>query len=239
MTPLRSGARTPAPPDPGPNSKGERTRERILQAALELFREQGYEAATMRTIAQAAGVSVGNTYYYFASKDHLVQAFYDRMHSERVDACRDALAVERNLLERLRLVMRARLDVVRPYHAVAGPLFRTAADPRSPLNPFSEASRPTRTASIAFLRDVVRGSDRRLPRDVAATLPHLLWLYELGLVLFWVHDRSPGQQRSYELVEDSTEAIVRLLSLAGLPGLRAVRMRMLKWVSELIAEPIP
>ena len=221
------------------SSKGERTRERILETALEHFRERGYDATTMRSIATAAGVSLGNSYYYFPSKDHLVQAFYWRMHTDRVAAVGDRLHSERDLLWRLRLVMRARLDVVAPYHAVSGTLFRTAADPASPLNPFSSSSSPTRRASIAFLREVVEGSDARLPRDVRPVLPHLLWLYELGLILFWVHDRSEHQRRSYELVEDTTEAIVRLLSLATRPGLRAIRRRLLHWVSDLIEEGTP
>ena len=217
-------------------SKGERTRERILEAALDLFRRHGYEATTMRTIASAAGVSLGNSYYYFPSKDHLVQAFYEQMHSDLVEACHGVLDGQVGLRARLRLVMRARLDVLRPYHAVSGTLFRTASDPQSPLNPFSDASGPTRRASIDFLQEVIAGSDARLPGDVAATLPHLLWLYELGLVLFWVHDRSPEQRRSYELVDDTTDAIVRLLALAHLPGLRTIRKRMLHWVSSIIGE---
>jgi hypothetical protein len=130
--------------------------------------------------------------------------------------------------------MRARFDVVGPYHAVSGTLFRSAADPASPLNPFSTASAQTREASIDFLSGVVTGSDTRLPRDVAPTLPHLLWVYELGIVLFWVHDKSPDQIKSYELVDDTSDAIVRLLALAHLPGLRIIRRRMLRWVSSLI-----
>jgi AcrR family transcriptional regulator len=218
------------------SSKGERTRDRILEVALELFRERGYEATTMRTIAAAAGVSLGSSYYYFPSKEHLVQGFYEGMHVGLVEATREALTGERDLKARLRLVMRARLDVVAPYHAVSGTLFRTAADPHSPLNPFSEASGPTRRESIAFLKEVVDGSDARIPKDVAPTLPHLLWLYELGLILFWVHDRSGGRRRSYELADDSVDAIVRLLALAHLPVLRTVRRQILKWVSSVIEE---
>jgi AcrR family transcriptional regulator len=217
-------------------SKGERTRERILDVALDLFRRHGYEATTMRMIATAAGVALGNSYYYFPSKDHLVQAFYERMHAELVEACRGILEHQVALRARLRLVMRTRLDVLRPYHAVSGTLFRTASDPHSPLNPFSNASGPTRRDSIDFLREVVAGSDARLPKDVAPTLPHLLWLCELALVLFWVHDRSPEQRRSYELVDDSTDAIIRLLAVAHLPGLRTIRRRMLHWVSTLVNE---
>jgi DNA-binding transcriptional regulator YbjK len=54
-------------------SKAARTRSAIIDAALRLFRQHGYEATTMRAIASEAGVSVGNAYYYFASKQHLIR----------------------------------------------------------------------------------------------------------------------------------------------------------------------
>ncbi|CAM5596768.1 hypothetical protein STENM327S_00912 [Streptomyces tendae] len=46
---------------------------------MRLFQERGYDRTTMRVIAQEAGVSVGNAYYYFAGKEHLIQGFYDRI----------------------------------------------------------------------------------------------------------------------------------------------------------------
>ena len=58
--------------------RGEQTRQLILDTALRLFRERGYAETTMRAIATEAGVAVGNAYYYFDSKEHLIQGFYDR-----------------------------------------------------------------------------------------------------------------------------------------------------------------
>src|ERR671915_1514128 len=87
--------------------KGDQTRTLILETALELFRERGYEQTTMRAIAEAAGVAVGNAYYYFQSKEHLIQAFYARTHEEHVAASREVLDQERGLRERLLGVMRA------------------------------------------------------------------------------------------------------------------------------------
>ena len=55
------------------------TRDAIVSAALALFRERGFEGTTMRAVAERAGVSVGNAYYYFSSKDELVQGFYDQL----------------------------------------------------------------------------------------------------------------------------------------------------------------
>ena len=66
-----------------PDTKSARTRSAIIDAALRLFRERGYDATTMRAIATEAGVSVGNAYYYFESKEQLIQGFYDRAQVDR------------------------------------------------------------------------------------------------------------------------------------------------------------
>lgn len=64
---------------PAITSKGERTREHILDTALRLFSEQGYEQTTMRGIAAAAETSLGLAYRYFTSKEDLVLALYERL----------------------------------------------------------------------------------------------------------------------------------------------------------------
>lgn len=90
-------------------TKGEQTRELILATALRMFREQGYEATTMRAIAREAGVAVGNAYYYFASKEELVQAFYEQLVAQHPDVARPLISGERDLAQRLRLAIRADL----------------------------------------------------------------------------------------------------------------------------------
>ena len=49
-------------------------RGRVLQAALKLGSEGGYDAVQMRDVATTAGVALGTIYRYFASKDHLLAA---------------------------------------------------------------------------------------------------------------------------------------------------------------------
>ena len=65
-------------------AKGEQTRALILNTALDLLQEHGYEKTTMRAIAKKAGVSLGNAYHYFDTKEHLIQAFYHRLHQEHL-----------------------------------------------------------------------------------------------------------------------------------------------------------
>lgn len=172
--------------------KGEQTRERILDAALVLFRERGFEETTMRAIAEEAGVAVGNAYYYFRAKEHLVQAFYERTHEEHLEASREVLERERTLQKRLLGVMRKKIDTAMPYHQLSAVLFRTAADPRNPINPFSKESEPLRQRATALFAEVLEGSDVKVSnRRLKAELPNLLWLYHMGIVVFWIHDDSP------------------------------------------------
>ena len=60
----------------GLTPKALRTRERILEAALRLFAERGYEATTMRDVAREAGASLGLAYRYFGSKEEFALALY-------------------------------------------------------------------------------------------------------------------------------------------------------------------
>jgi len=212
--------------------RGELTRTRILDAALALFRERGYDNTTMRAIAERAQVALGNAYYYFESKDHLIQAFYGRTHDEHLAVCQPLLAETGSLRERLLMVMRAKLDTIEPYHQFAGALFKTAADPASPLNPFSDASRPVREEAIALFRTVVDGATTKIPADLRAELPQLLWTYHMGIILYWIHDRSTGRAKSYRLVEQTVMLIDRLVALAGLPLMGSIRASVLEMIAE-------
>lgn len=67
------------PPSPGDESHGKsgHTRQAILMAAAKLFKEDGYNATTMRRIADAASLEAGSIYYHFKSKDHILHEVLD------------------------------------------------------------------------------------------------------------------------------------------------------------------
>lgn len=216
-----------------PISKGEATRRRIVDSALGLFQEHGFEATTMRAIAAAAGVSTGNAYQYFAGKDHLVQAFYERSQLEHAAVAEPALAGRTDFGERLHAVLRSRIDTMQPYKAFAASFFRTAADPESPLSPFSPQSAPARAMSTAMYATAIEGSDLRLPPALRDELPGLLWLYQMGVILFWVYDASPGSRRTYTLVDRTVPLVVRLLALTRYRLLRSTVTDLLALLAEL------
>src|SRR5687767_15983179 len=103
--------------------KGDQTRTLILNTALDMFLERGYEQTTMRAIAEKAGASLGNAYYYFRSKEHLIQAFYQSMHDDHLAVALPALEKAETLKARLLAVVRLKIDTMKPYHQFAGVLF--------------------------------------------------------------------------------------------------------------------
>jgi AcrR family transcriptional regulator len=201
--------------------RAQQTRAAITDAALELFRTHGYEATTMRAIAQRAGVSTGNAYYYFSSKEELIQEFYARSHADHLAASRRMLDRERDFTARLRGTLRGLIDVQAPYHAFAATFYKHAAEPTSPLSPFSRQSSPTREASIALYREVLEGSNARVGADLGERLPELLWLASMGVILYWVHDTSRGCARTYRLIDSAVPVIGRLVAASRIPVLRA------------------
>ena len=222
-----------SPPAPeNLSEKALQTRSRIRDTALALIRDEGYEATTMRKVAEAAEVSLGNAYYYFPSKAHLVQDFYARSHAEHLEVAEPLLERETTLEGRLLGVLRTKLDTARPDHPFGAVLFKTAADPASPLSPFSPESAPTRREAT-LLAKTLEGTGVDIPEELADELPTLLWLYEMGIILFWLHDTSPGQERSHRLLEGSGRFVCTAIRLAGVPFLRPLTRQVASLLREL------
>ncbi|MFI6880130.1 TetR/AcrR family transcriptional regulator [Streptomyces sp. NPDC050400] len=202
---------------------------------MRLFRERGYDKTTMRAIAQEAGVSVGNAYYYFAGKEHLIQGFYDRIAAEHQAAVRPVLDAETDLEKRLAGVLRVWLEIAEPYHEFAAQFFKNAADPESPLSPFSPESEHAREAAIDVHREVLRGSKAKVPAELAGILPELMWLSQMGLVLYWVFDSSQDRERSRRLAERGARLTTRGVALARFRVLRPLVLE----VHELFTDFLP
>ncbi|MBW8803082.1 MAG: TetR family transcriptional regulator [Catenulispora sp. 13_1_20CM_3_70_7] len=211
-----TGSDTGAPRDRGEKltARGDERKALILDTALRLFERDGYEKTTMRAIAREAGVSVGNAYYYFDSKDHLIQAFYDEVSDHHIVRALTSMRPHRDLGARLAADLHAWIDVAEPYRAFATQFVKNAVDPNSPLSPFSPESKPTRDKVIEVHRRVVLGSNAKIDPEIAESLPDLLWMHHMGIVLFWVYDRSPDARRTRELVDRTAPMVARVIRLS-------------------------
>lgn len=214
--------------------KAEVTASKILDAALALFREHGFEAATMRGIAERAGVASGAAYYYYDSKDAIVMDFYQRSCEEMQDKIRLALDGTRNFEQGLKDLISVKLAHFAPNRDVLRALLRNGADPKHPLSPFSVDMKPIRDLDVAWFRHVIGQSGVRVPRDLAPRLPGVLWFFQMGVILFWVTDDSPHQRRTEKLLPIACKVVASLVRLSSLPLMRTVRKPVLELI-EIVA----
>jgi AcrR family transcriptional regulator len=204
------------------NAKSAETRARILDAAMELFRRQGFEETTMRQIAKEAGVATGAAYYYFDSKDAIALAFYEQSQQELEPLIEQALASGKHLKERLGALLEAKLKYFEPNRRLLGAL-AAHADPEHALSPFSARTREIRERDMASFARALGASGIRVPADLEPHLPRILWMYQMGIILFWIYDRSPAQGRTRRLIRKSVVIVDGLVKLAAFPPMRPVR----------------
>jgi AcrR family transcriptional regulator len=221
---------------PRTTPRAEDTRRKIYEAAMELFREKGFEPTTMRDIAAKAGVALGGAYYYFSSKDAIVLAFYAEMQASSDAPVLEALASHKKLKDRIRSILEKRLELLEPNRKFCAALFRHAPDSADPLSPFSDETRAIREGAIEHMRIAVEGSDAKVPPDLQPRLPFLLWLYQMALIMFWLYDRSPQQEKTQRLMDKSLGLLVNLLRISTLPLMKPLRKAVLDLVENVGAQ---
>jgi len=215
---------------PRVTARAEDTRRKIYEAAMEMFREKGFEETTMRDIAAKAGVALGGTYYYFSSKDAIVLAFYREMQDRSTSMVTEALSGRKKLKERIRAVLDERLKLLEPNRKFCAALFRHAPDGGDPLSPFSQETRLIRDAAIEQMKIAMDGGEVKIPPDLKPRLPFLLWLYQMALIMFWLYDRSANQEKTQKLLDKSLGLLVNLLRVSSLPLMRPLRKMVLELV---------
>lgn len=206
-----------------------------MTAAMELFRKRGFEETTMRDIAVAAGVALGGAYYYYESKQALVMAFYQTAQREMETELQGALTGSKDLEKRLHAMFQVKFNYFAQDRALLGAL-SAHTDPGHPLSPFSAQTACIRDHDVELFRQAIAGSTIRVSADLEPYLPRVLWLFQMGLILFWVYDSSPGQTRTKNLVERSVRIVLNLIRFSTLPLMRPVRKQAVELLLGVYAE---
>jgi AcrR family transcriptional regulator len=222
------------------SAKGEQTKALILETAMRLFQERGYEKTTMRAIANEAGVSVGNAYYYYEGKEFLIQGFYDRMTHEHAADARARMVGTTDFAGRLSIALESWVDTAAQYHEFAAQFFRTAADPDSALSPFSNESHPARATAVQIFREVLDGSDLgpKIDPELDDLLPDLLWLHLMVIVLYWVFDRTEDTERTRAFVRRCAPFVARIVALSRYRVFRPLVRDAVEMVKEFVLPTI-
>jgi AcrR family transcriptional regulator len=194
--------------------KGERTREHILDTALDLFINKGYHSTTMRDIANAAECSIGLTYRYFARKEDLVIALYRRLAQELEEHVKAFPSAP--LSQRFEQIMRVRLAQIQPYRELFRSILGAAMSPQNELGILGSQTADVRAYEQNAFLLLVSGASDAPKGQQAPDMAHVLYAAHMCLLLFWFYDRSADSHTTDELLvlsRDSLKLVQRVLRL--------------------------
>jgi AcrR family transcriptional regulator len=145
----KTGARAPQ------RERGKRRVAALLEAAVTLFGEKGYDAVTMTEVAARAGAPIGSLYQFFPNKESLADAFLDRF-SRRVDEALKEIEARASTLTLPQLVdaLLGLMDRFQPERAAAATLLESR----------QEASTRAGELRLSLRRHVARVLRIRIPK---------------------------------------------------------------------------
>jgi AcrR family transcriptional regulator len=191
----------------------EQTKERILKAALELFREHGLDGTTTKQISKKAGIAEGTLFNYFKTKEDLALYFFQKETTDLIEwFSRQARLQRAPLPEKLFAIIHRQLEYIAPYEDFVGAVFFRSLQPHSKLSPLSLESQEMRLKYLRFLREVLaRAEEKEEIPPVGDLGANAVGLFYIGIVTHWLHDASRGKQKTLALLDRSLKLATRVL----------------------------
>jgi len=177
----------------------EETRQRILAAAIDQFRQRGFEAATTRDIARQARIASGTVFNYFPSKEAIVLALAaDALNGAGEDFanCRRSGA---SLEEELFLHVSSGLRRLKRHRTYLQVFVQAALSPLVIVGASGDVD-AIRVNHLQQAQEI--HSDHNQP-EMSAVATQLYWTLYLGLLSYWTADQSPKQEDSLALLDQS------------------------------------
>lgn len=198
---------------PGRTAEGLAARQRLYETAVRLIAERGFEATTLRDVAESAGVSVGLLYRYFPSKHAVLLALYDELSSKQAE---HASAMPRGKWrDRFVFALEGSLEILGPHRKTLSALIPVLIS-NAPDGLFSLTSAFSRERVQRVFQTAVLGASDAPREEIAAALGRLLYLVHLATILWWLLDKTPQQR--------ATRALIRLLVQTLPPATLALRL---------------
>jgi len=187
------------------------TRQRILEAAQKLFAEEGFESATTRDLARAAGIAVGTLFNYFPTKEAIVECLVGEAYAAVAErfASASSEGEPRTLEEDLFSCAAVILRRFQPYRKYLPAVLESALSPLA-------ATPEGHSLRVAHLETVVQIVTRHEHQDALTTLAlQMYWTLFTGVLAFWATDRSPRQEDTLALLDQSIAMFVGWLTTQG------------------------
>ncbi|WP_296250573.1 CerR family C-terminal domain-containing protein [uncultured Stenotrophomonas sp.] len=203
----------------GPRTDGEATRARLLEAAGQLFSQQGFAETTSKAVAQLAAADLASINYHFGSRNGLYQAVLLEAHRQLLDLddlqriAGSALNPEQRLYELLAgLVQRAQ----QPEAWAPRVLARELLAPSSHLQVLMEEAVPPKMMAVAHILSEISG----IPANEPALLRCLLSVAAPCMMLIVIGRDVPGPLQA--VVQGPSQPLLAHLHRFAIAGLQAV-----------------
>jgi AcrR family transcriptional regulator len=187
----------------------QQTRKRILDAAERLFRSEGYDRTSTRSLSSAAGIATGTLFNYFPSKEALALAIVtdalDRARGDLEARRREGASLQEALFDHVAAGLR-RLAPHRSWVTLVVDGSAGRASPRTKTG--SDPSDRVRREHLQTVGALV--SARGL--SPSAVSLQLYWTLYVGLLAFWSRDASRSQEDTLVLLDESLHLFVRSLA---------------------------
>ncbi len=173
------------------------TRQRILDVAAKLFRTNGYDATTTRDIAVATEIATGTLFNYFPTKEAIVSSLVEAalVRARGVPSKMTADSLE----EELFACIAAELRQLKPHRKYIAVLLETSMSPLAvPVR--QETSDVLRAQHLEMVAAQAR---HRGLGELSPVALQLYWTLYTGVLAFWSADKSPKQEDTLALLDQS------------------------------------
>ena len=185
--------------------------QHILEAAMDLFSERGFETTSIQDIAQTAGIAKGTVYLYFKSKEDLVQQVYRYCYDMDIRACEEGVEEQKNTIDKLCRRMDNIIDYLlsHPKEARIEQMYQTFSSAREHTPYYREEMYK------AIEKVVKEGSEKGELRDLPVSLLSRIY-YGIAQGLYHGFQQEPDlwksediKQQCHQLIRDSFTPISR------------------------------
>jgi AcrR family transcriptional regulator len=184
------------------------TRQRILQAAMNLFATDGWHQTTTRGIAVAAGIATGTLFNYFPTKEDIAAALMAEALECDGEEFHAGRSTENSLEADLFSLIWSGLRSLSEFRKCLGPASDTIFSPLARQSSGSPGD-AIRVDHLEMVEAILTSHGFPAPRP--AITVQLYWTLYLGVLAYWAADDSPGQEDTLALLDQSLKLFVASL----------------------------
>lgn len=191
----------------------ELNRKALITSAVEMMAEEGLKNATMRRIAQRAGLSEPVIYKYFPSKDHIIASYFAGALDTAIKEC-EAQADFNTLSfgEQIHMLFDAQVAVFEQHREFVDQAFKHLfLTTLSGSMTYLADQRKRYTEYVdSLLEAAVSAEEFPLPPG-RRLVGELLWDFHLGMTYYWLSDPTTGSQRTLQMLDKSLALFTEIL----------------------------